>query len=216
MNVLHKNLKHNLIWLKWPVLSFMICLILSGALLTSATYYHGQAKRKETISLDEYNWLQEEITRIEQSIQTVGEYAGQYSQLVAGSVIGEEDRVALLEDIRIIRQRHKLFALDVDIKEQSSLVIPYSEYHEDVEEQLSLRGSLVQIKIPLLHEYDLTRFLNDFLQLNRLIYTSQCTITEAILSEEDVMSVVEHQIAICDFYWLTMQREPFNPDEHFY
>lgn len=216
MKAFNENFKRTLSWLKWSVLTFVVSLSISGGLLATASHYRNEAQRREISALSNYDWLSDEVATIEKSLEIIETHGQNYRQLVASSILGEENRVALLEDIRIIRERHKLFPLDVEIKEQQRVVIPYPENLQEVDEQLSLRGSLVQVKIPMLHEYDLTRFLNDFLNLDRLMFTNNCTVTEAILNEEDLLDLIEHQVAICDFYWLTLQREPFNPDEHSY
>ncbi len=123
--------------------------------------------------------------------------------------------MSLLEDIRRIRNRFHLFPIDVEVREESSRILDYPEGVEFAEEQISVHSSVVLLRIPLLHEEDLTRFLSVFLSAGRLMVTTSCAITTSSVDVSEVLEVVEHQVANCEFIWYTFRRELHSADEEF-
>ena len=132
-----------------------------------------------------------------------------FNEMSAKGVMGDEDRVSLLAEIGGIRDKYKLFPITVTIGEQQRQLLAYDEEVEDAEEQISLRRSLLNVQIPLLHEEDLTRFIDDYLRPNRLMVNNRCVINNVLLQDTEQLSVVPHQQARCEFYWYTLHREPF-------
>lgn len=160
-------------------------------------------------ALGDFDLLTGQVEAIAESERIIIENIENFNSMVANSVLDEEDRVALLQDIGSIRQRYNLFPISVEISEQQRTVLEYNAAVEFPDEEISLRGTVIGISLPLLHEADLERFLADFLRTGRLIVSSECSIRELVLEERDQMSVVPHQIANCEFYWYTFQRERF-------
>ncbi|MEQ8956075.1 MAG: hypothetical protein RL120_18250, partial [Gammaproteobacteria bacterium] len=96
------------------------------------------------------------------------------------------------------------------IREQDRILLEYPPDVAFPDDQVSLRASQVEISLPLLHEGDLMRFLNDFLGTGRLLVTDECSIAEALREVSDELEVVAHQVATCNFYWYTLRLEPFS------
>jgi hypothetical protein len=105
--------------------------------------------------------------------------------------------------------------MSVTVAEQERRLLAYPAAVEDPVEQISLRASRVQISLPLLHEEDLTRFLGDFLAANRMLMSNRCELMQLNVSAENLLAVVPHQRAECGFYWYTLQREPFSPEDFY-
>jgi len=150
-----------------------------------------------------------ELREIEQSERIIVENIDLFNLMQANGILDEENRVSLLEDISRIRDSLHLFPIDVEIEEQQRKLLEYEESITDFEEQISLRSSQIRLSMPLLHEEDLLKFVDRFLNTGRLILSNQCTVNRSLADEEQMLDVVEHLRAECEFYWYTLQREPF-------
>lgn len=199
----------NLLWLKWRLMVFFLVAVVSLGAYFSILLFRNEMRRYEVSALTDFDVLVQELQQIEDSERIIIENIDRFNSLVDNGVIGDEDRVALLENIRQIRERHNLFSIEVEVSEQSRMLLPYPPEVEFPDEQISLRTSRIEVQLPLLHEQDLARFLNDFLSTGRLILTNGCTMSRALLEPENYLDVVEHQLASCEFHWFTLQREPY-------
>jgi len=209
MSLRRRNRREDIAWLRWPIVLLVVSLVFSVGLYVAATMYLNEVRRLQFNATTNLDLLVGQVDEIERSEQVVVNNIGIYNRMVANGAMGEEDRVQLLEEITRIRQRNLLFPMNVAIGEQDRVLIPYPETVEFPDEQITLRSSPVQVRYPLLHEEDLTRFLNEFLELGNLMVPSRCAITMALEDPADAMRVVQHQIADCEFYWYTFQREPY-------
>jgi hypothetical protein len=150
-----------------------------------------------------------QVQDVEGSERIIVNNIGRFNNMVVATVMDEENRVGLLEEIRAIRDRHQLFPISVEIQEQVRLLLEYGPGIEFPDEQISLRSSQIEIQMDLLHEEDLTRFLDDFLGSGRLMINNSCSIRELLISENNFLKHVEHQTASCEFQWYTLRREPY-------
>ena len=207
MALTSRHLKQDVLWLKWPLIVVVITFCLCIAVIVSANLYRDDIQRREQQVLGEFDLLSGQVQAIAESERIIIENIESFNTMVANSVMDEEDRVAILNEIGIIRTRHKLFPISVRISEQQQTALEYSATVEFPDEKISVRTTLISLSLPLLHEEDLTRFLADFLQTGRLIVTSRCNISALALLPQDELSMVPHQIADCDFYWFTFRRE---------
>ncbi len=209
MSLRRRNRREDIAWLRWPITLLVISLMLSVGLYVAATLYLNEVRRLEFNATTNLDLLTGQVDEIERSEQVVVNNIGIYNTMVANGAMGEEDRVQVLEEITRIRQRNLLFPMNVSIGEQDRVLLPYPETVEFPDEQITLRISPVQVRYPLLHEEDLTRFLNEFLALGDLMVPSRCGMAMALEDPADAARVVQHQLADCEFQWYTFQREPY-------
>ncbi len=209
MALRRRNPKEDLLWLKWPLIVLGVVSIGAAGLYFSASAYRNSVQREELNITSDYDLINEQVREIANAEQVIVENIEAFNRMAANSVLDEEDRVGLLEDIGAIRSRYQLFPIGVEIREQDRILLEYPPDVAFPDDQISLRFSQVQVSLPLLHEGDLMRFLNDFLGAGRLLVTNQCTINDALEDQGDLLEVVQHQVAICSFYWYTLRREPF-------
>jgi hypothetical protein len=209
MALRRRNFQDDLRWLRGPVTMVVIVLAISIGTYVAASYYRNGEQRLEFNATTNLDLISVQVQDIEQEEQAVVNSIGVYNSMVANRVMGEEDRVGLLEEITQIRERYLLFPINVSIGEQDRLLLEYPENVDFPDDQITLRSSPVQVRFSLLHEEDLTRFLGDFLDSGRLMVPSNCTVSSALEDPDDAMRVVQHQIAACEFYWYTYQLEPY-------
>ncbi|MEX0964843.1 MAG: hypothetical protein WDZ52_12460 [Pseudohongiellaceae bacterium] len=215
MAMRRRNLVDDLRWLKWWLVLLASSLSIAVGGYWASLNYRSDMRRLELGTRSNFDVITQEVTQIEESERIIVENIDRYNILVANGLMGEEDRVSLLEDIRRIRNRFRLFPIDVEIREQTSQILDYEEGIENPEEQISVRSSLVLLRLPLLHEEDLTRFLSAFLNAGRLMVTTTCNITSSAVGASEEDEIVAHQIANCEFVWFTFRRELPSENEEF-
>ena len=196
-------------WLQTPLITLSVVFVACIGLYLGATYFRNDLQGQEFNALSELDLLNLQVDEIEQAEQVIVNNIGLYNTMVANGVMSEEDRVAMLEEITAIRDRYYLFPINVTIGEQERLLLQYSEEVEFPDDQITLRSSPVQVRYSLLHEEDLTRFLNDYLASGNLVVPSLCSVSAALEDPANRLNVVQHQIADCQFEWYTFQREPY-------
>ncbi|MCH8175172.1 MAG: hypothetical protein IIC59_08325 [Proteobacteria bacterium] len=207
MALTSRQLKQDVLWLKWPLIVTAVLICLCIGVIVAANLYRDSIQRREQLAFEGFDLLSGQVQAIAESERIIIENIESFNTMVANTVMDEEDRVAILSEIGTIRTRHKLFPISVQISEQQQTALEYNAAVEFPDEEISVRTTFISLSLPLLHEEDLTRFLADFLQTGRLIVTSRCNISDLALLPEDELSIVPHQIADCDFYWFTFRRE---------
>lgn len=208
MALKRRHLKDDLFWLRWHLVLFVIVLAASSGLYLSASAYREDMQNQEFNAQSELDFVNGQISDIENAEQVVINNIDTFNSMMEYDVLEEEDRVGLLEEISIIRDRYQLFPISVEIQEQDRMVLEYPFDVENPDEQISLRNSQISLQIPLLHEEDLTRFLSDFMSSGRMMINSNCSVSEAAQMQESGNELVQRQIASCQFYWYTLRREP--------
>lgn len=214
MALRRRNWQDDLIWLRWPlILLTLIVAMVVGAWLFASSY-RNSVQREEFNARNRLDLLIGQVREIEEAERIIVDNIGVYNSMVARGVMDAENRVALLDDIANIRSRYNLYPINVDISEQSRLVIPFVSEVDFPTEQVSLRSSRISLQLPLLHEEDLTRLINELLATGRLLAIDRCAVNYALESEENFLTLVQHQIAVCDIYWYSFQREPYIDPEY--
>ncbi len=201
--------------LKWPLLLFVFVTAATVAFYFGAQSYWDNILRQESNSYSDLNYISSQVSAIEDAERIFIENIDRFNVMVSNGVLNQEDRVALLAEIGRIRNEYKLFPLSVSISEQESRMLAFPESEEAPLEQMSLRGSRVQLSLPLLHEEDLTRFLADVLAPQRMLIVNRCEINKLDVAEDAMFTIVPHQQASCELYWYTLQREPLTAEEYY-
>lgn len=201
------SIKDDLVWLKWWLVLLATSFVIAIGGYWAALNYLGETRRLEFGTRSNFDVILQEVTQIEDSERIIVENIDRFNSLAANGLLDEEDRVALLEDVRRIRDRYRLFPIDVEIREQTSHMLEYDEGIEFPEEFISIQSSIVMVRLPLLHEEDLSRFLDAFLNTGRLLVSTSCTLTASSVDPADALEVIVHQIANCEFIWYTFKRE---------
>jgi uncharacterized membrane protein YtjA (UPF0391 family) len=200
-------LSADMLLLKWPVLLLIICLI------ASAVWYGGVSKFQK-IGLAAMQAAQIErdngetaLRAIEEEEKTIRNYSERYRQLQTSGVIGDETRLELVEALGHIRARHKLYPLQFDIGQQVAIPLKKGS-PESAGPYLSLRSSQIEITLPLLHEDDLTRLLQELRNVGRGVFVvEECSISRGSGVEKESLELKENLSAVCKIFWLTLKPE---------
>ena len=101
--------------------------------------------------------LVEARNRVQQSGQekrVIEQYVEPYRQLERAGIVGEEQRISWIDALRAANQEADLYGVEYDIGPQQ----PYAFTSEVNAGALSVRQSIMKLRLGLLHEGDLFRF----------------------------------------------------------
>ncbi|MCI5106834.1 MAG: hypothetical protein MRY76_08990 [Pseudomonadales bacterium] len=214
MALKRRNLEEDLLWLKIPLLALLSVLLLSAALWWLASRYQDEMRTAEFQVRGDLELLAAQVQEIEAAEQIIVDNIGVFEQMQSRGLLDQEDRVALLDTITTLRNRHNLYPVTVEIAEQDRVVIPYVTEVDYPEEQISLRGTPLRLELPLLHEGDLARLLEGLYATGGLFVVDECTMREAIESDNEYLSLLPHQMADCALIWYSFQRETYVEPEY--
>jgi hypothetical protein len=199
----------------WLTIALVIATIVTG---TAYRFYHRQ---DQALGNAQASWagLSESVALIEEEQQIVRSYGPRYLELVAEMVVGEEDRLELVEAVASIRARHRLWEMQLDLEKQATMPLSEEGENDHSGAAMAVQASRIRIAIPLLHEEDLFKLINELRSIKRgIIVTEECLIKRSSGDRDgNQLEFGQNLDASCTILWLTMnQRQPAGeeqPDE---
>lgn len=129
------------------------------ALQLSSGYRERQAQRLD-LAQKERMAAATVFNQVETEKREIRAYAPRFLALRQRGLIGEENRLAWIDAIRLSQQRRHLLPLTYDISAQQAMAVPLPLSMG----QYQLRGSKMQLHMDLLHEMDMLNFFDDLRQ----------------------------------------------------
>jgi hypothetical protein len=170
----------------------------------AAVFYSGKlvSKARDDLTVQDGLFAQA-VNRIQQSDSEKGvieRYVGPYTQLERAGIVGEEQRISWIDSLRIANSEADLYGVNYEVGAQQ----PYSFAAEANAGSLSVRQSIMKLRLELLHEEDLLRFFQA-LAAQRV---GQFAVTECSLQRLPAdLSVPVNQptlTAECELAWITI------------
>ena len=137
--------------------------------------------------------------------RTIRTYLARYRQLSVDGIIGDEDRLELIERIGQVRERYRLYPIEVEIAPQISVAaIPAGESQSGP----ILHASAVHLSLNLLHEGELVRLLESLGQIRGLMVAEACTIERLNPGIDGGFPPLEENLnASCRLFWVTIKEQ---------
>ncbi|MET0918171.1 MAG: hypothetical protein ABWY07_07095 [Burkholderiales bacterium] len=186
--------------LRTPLL-VLLSVVAVGAV--SIEYSTGLVKRAESELKAQKATLQEARTRYQRSgdeKDTIVRYLGSYEKLHREGVVGEEQRINWIDGLRLANIQSELFGVDYQIGVQQ----PYGGVGEFDAGGIKLRQSVMKIRIPLLHEGDLLRFLARLEKQRVGLFTVNKCSLERTGTASASPRYQPNLSAECDLAWITL------------
>ncbi|MDD3815007.1 MAG: hypothetical protein PHZ02_10210 [Desulfocapsaceae bacterium] len=198
----------DLLLLKWPVLLLTTCVVASVIFWVGALRFRENSILAMQAAQAHRAQMDAMIQQIKDEGENIRSYSDRYHQLLASGVIGDEDRLELVELLGRIRSRYNLFPIQFDIEQQATLPLQEGE-SEDAGPSLSLRASRIQIALSLLHEEDLSRLLDELRGVGRgMFVVEECSVSRTGGdAASELLKLSENLSASCKILWLTLKSE---------
>ena len=193
----------NIVALRMPLAmlaaTVIVCvcaLLYSGAMLGDARQLLTRAEmqlRSERVRVE--NAGEEKATR--------ARYLGGYQQLAREGLTGEEQRMNWLDGLRAAAREANLSGIEYEIGAQR----PYAHASEVDASPLRISESVMQIRLRLLHEGELERFLDALTRSGSGFFTvDRCILRRLPPSGSDAgPQARENLTAECELRWLTLR-----------
>ena len=143
------------------------------------------------------NKTREKLRSAQNELNEIYEFQPKYKQLVKDGFVGPEKRLEWVEAIQAVQKGAKLEPISYDIAEQQLFKV---EPTMDIG-TLELHGSKMTIKMNVLHEVDLLRFLNGIKGVQA--YDLQNCAMQRVANPE-INKLAPALSAECTLYWVTI------------
>lgn len=187
-----------------PALLMATALLLAGLLAAGLAHLWRTDKEEDhRQALDTRRNFQTRLARIEDEAGEIRAGGILFDKLVARGIVGEELRQEWIEQIRRIRVERRLFDIHWELQPRHLLDADIAPGDGGGYDMLT---SGLQIRMPLLHEEDLLRFLDDLRdQLQAYVRPRRCTIdAEAPASAPGTDTIQPRLQAQCDLDLITL------------
>lgn len=194
--------------LRKPAMVFAASALFSVSLWYGTEFVRQQALASATLAQGVFEQTSTSVTQIAQEEETIIRYIGRYREMLAEGVVGDPDRLVLLEEVGRLRESLKLYSLAVTMSEQTTTRLEYDPYDPVPGEPVDLLSTALTIGLPLLHEEDLTRLVTHLLDSGDLLLPKNCEMRADGGVEPDFRRVGEHLSASCTLLWYTFDLTP--------
>lgn len=194
----------NLPWhaIKVPLLVLLAVALFAGAGVWWSSSKLVQAETARTQQARANRDTQEKLQRSDIEKQLIQQYQGAYRTLSARGFIGEENRLAWLESVQQANRDAQLYGFDysLDPREVVPIPLPLGQAPSSV----SLRQTVMRIKMPILVEDDLTHFLDALQQRTQSIFrVRMCQMSHAATPASPARNRPELEVE-CELLWFTV------------
>jgi hypothetical protein len=194
--------------LRVPLLVFAAVLGAATALVA----YSGAARESERQQLaqreTELKHAQLRIQNAGREREIVAQYLTAFVELEKIGFVGDEQRMDWLDGLREANRRVGLYGVEYEISAQRA----YTHAADLNPGAVRLRQSTMRVRLGLLHEIDLQRFLHALAQEGAGFFTvDQCILRRLRAEVQRTVPPEPHLLAECELAWLTAQPPPSQP-----
>ena len=181
--------------IKWSMLAFLLTLTLGG---TAVFFSQKMAHQTQATLLNAQQQLKDARNRLNAARDdqaNMSDYTQEYSAIQRLDIIGDEQRLNLIEDLDTLRRRNKVIDFKYTIAPQQT----YTPSPALDSGNFILKYSNMKLQIELLHEEQLINFFDSLRHdINGWFILDKCSL-------ERVSSTTAQLKADCDGGWFTMK-----------
>jgi hypothetical protein len=175
--------------------------VLSLLALHLASDYRDRQAQRLDLAQKERRVAAARFNQVETEKLEIRAFAPRFLALQRRGLIGEENRLAWIDAIRLSQQQRHLLPLSYEISAQQVLKVPLPLTMG----QYQLRGSKMQLHMDLLHEMDLLNFFDDLRQ-SGYFAVQECALKRGGGATSAGQSA--SLSADCSLLWLTLGDRP--------
>lgn len=152
--------------LRPATLQLLGCLVLAAAVAAAGLTFLARESRSNRQALAELQDIRSALLRIDDETADLRGNMERYRQIAATGVVGPERRLDWVECIARVKAARRLLAMRYEFSPQKPLGVDYDGF----------MASTMRLHIELLHEEDLTGFLDDLARTApALLYVRACS-----------------------------------------
>ena len=200
-----KHLRTELRILRWPLLQLGLALLVATALGLFSWHLLQASERQANAAEQAAERLRSEAARLQSEEHDMRAKISQYQALDTRGIIGNERRLDWVELMRSIQRERKLMGLEYEVQPRQPLSGSTAGSNGT---GYIFMSSLMRVQIPLLHEEDLLRFLDD-VQTGAAAFTRlrSCKLQRSAAPAQEAPGLHAQLNAECQIDWITLAPE---------
>ncbi|MEW5887585.1 MAG: hypothetical protein AB1768_00820 [Pseudomonadota bacterium] len=151
----------------------IVMIAVGGALVAASGRFLADEQRSLKTAQARLADIQGRLARAKQEEQEIREKIARFHDLQARGILGEEERLNWVDQIRRIKAERKLYEIEYEISPQRVFTLPAFPGGGS---GFEFYTSPMQLRMDLLHEEDLRNFLSDFSAVHAHVRVSKCAI----------------------------------------
>jgi hypothetical protein len=187
--------------LRTPLFTLAVTLVVAACVILYSSEWLDDARRLLGQRETQLGEARLRIQNAEAEKDMIARYIGPYQEIARMGFAGEEQRMNWLDGLRSANELARTPGVEYDIGAQR----PYTYASEFTAAPLQLHESLMRIRLRLVHEEDLRRFLDALAGSGGGFFTiDRCVLRRLRTEEAERNARTEQNIAAeCDLRWLT-------------
>ena len=181
--------------IKWSLLTFVLTLAIGGSLVLYSQKYANDAKKAMRTAQQQLTDARNRLRAAHEDQENMSTYTKEFSAIQRREIIGDEQRLNLIEGLETLRKRSRVLDLKYAISPQQPYkpLIPLDSGNYD----LKLSG--MTLKMELLHEGQLINFFDSLRRdMNGWFILEKCVIERSAGTSAQLK-------ADCAGGWLTLK-----------
>ena len=188
--------------LQGSVITFVVSIAISAALIGSTWYYKDKMHREYQMQKSRFQSISNQYLAVDQEEKLIRDYYPKFVELYNKGIIGQERRLTWIETLNNAEDRIKLPSITYDIASQNKYVPDYSLNIGNFQ----IYSSPMKLNMNLLHEGDLKKLL-DALSTNApgIYNVSNCKLRpsgQIILDDASKGNIT----AECELKWFNIKK----------
>jgi hypothetical protein len=181
--------------IKWSLITFLAALLIGGSAVFVAQKSTASALQEKNAAQQQLNDARNKLNAARDDQSNMVEYTKEYSVIQRRGLIGDEQRLSLIEGLDALRKRNKVLDFKYGITPQQ----PYKPVPALDSGNFDLKISNMTLQFELLHEEQLINFFDSMHQdINGWFILDHCTL-------ERTSGGTAQLKADCGGGWLTMK-----------
>jgi hypothetical protein len=189
--------------LRVPLIALLVTIVAAIGIIYASAAVLDNARATLVKRENELRQARLKIQNAGEEKELISHYLAAYQQLARAGFVGEEQRITWLDTLRAANEEARIFGVEYDLSAQR----PYVYAAEFNAGQLLLQESVMHLRFGMLHEDDLSRFLEALARRGGGYFTvDDCTVRRLKNADAVSLSQVEANLsADCNLRWLTVR-----------
>jgi hypothetical protein len=196
-------MKNNVDWLYLikPLTIFFVGLVIAILMIGVGTQYQNIQQDQYELSLSTLRATHLKYSTIINDIDLLEKYRGQYEGYIATGLVGVERRLSWVESLEKTNEVLQLPTINYNLLPQEAFERPGFKVKPGVD----IKGSIMDLKMGLLHEVDLLRLIEGLkLSINNMFTVESCSINRLSLVSSALDSKGANFNSNCRLRWVTI------------
>jgi hypothetical protein len=181
--------------IKWSLITFLVTLSIGGSAVIFSQKFATNAQHAKLVAQQQLNDARNKLNASRDDQMNMAEYTKEYSAIQRRGIIGDEQRLNLIEGLDKLRDRNLVLDFKFSIAPQQ----PYKPVPALDGGNFDLKFSGMKLQIDLLHEEQLINFFDSLRRdINGWFIIEKCTLDKAQGSNAQLK-------ADCEGGWFTLK-----------